>query len=311
VRDQIVSVLEAIGSECDAIYVVDDGCPEGTADYVEASISDPRLRVLRHATNQGVGAAVLTGYRAAIHDGAGIIVKLDGDGQMAPSLIPTLIAPILAGDADYVKGNRFFDPESVRGMPPFRLVGNALLSFMTKFSSGYWDIFDPTNGFTAIDARVAARLPLDKLNRGYFFESDILFRLNTLRAVVQDVPMRASYGREQSNLHVHRIVVTFLISHAVNALKRICYCYFVRDFSIASIEILLGPILIAFGTTVGVVHWLASERYGVLASSGTVMLAALPIVVGMELVLAFLAYDIGNVPRRPLIRYRNARGDRL
>src|ERR1035437_7322013 len=140
----------------------------------------------------------MTGYRAAFSEGAAVIVKLDGDGQMDPWLITNLIAPILAREADYTKGNRFFDLEEIRSMPGIRLFGNAILSFMTKLSSGYWDLFDPTNGYTAIHADGGRHLPFHKISNRYFFETDILFRLNLLRAVVVDIPMSAKYGSEVS-----------------------------------------------------------------------------------------------------------------
>jgi hypothetical protein len=183
-----------------------------------------------------------------------------------------------------------------------RLIGNALLSFVTKLSTGYWDLFDPTNGFTAIDARVAAMLPAGKLSRGYFFESDVLFRLGTLRAVVRDVPMPARYGSEQSGLAPARVVPEFLRKHATNTAKRIFYGYFLRNFSIASLELLLGPLFLLLGELVGAVGWARSLAAGQFASSGTVMLAALPILVGVQLLLAFFGHDMQNVPREPLRR---------
>jgi len=182
VEAQILGVLSAIGPECQAIYVVDDHCPEGTGDRVEADCRDPRVRVVRNDRNLGVGGATLAGYSAALADGAEVIVKLDGDGQMNPALIPHLVRPILEGDADYAKGNRFFELDGLEQMPRARLIGNSLLSFMSKLSSGYWNIFDPTNGFTAIHGAVARRIPVAKLSPGYFFESDLLFRLGILRA---------------------------------------------------------------------------------------------------------------------------------
>ena len=204
-----MGVLQGIGPEVTRIYVVDDHCPDGSGEYVRANCRDTRVVVLTHPINQGVGGAVITGYRAAIENGAEIIVKVDGDGQMDPSLIPYLIDPILANEADYTKGNRFFDLEGVSSMPTVRLVGNAVLSFVTKLSSGYWSLFDPTNGYTAIHAAVARRLPFAKLRRRYFFETDMLFRLNTLRAVVVDVPMAANYGDEVSNLKIKRVMRVF------------------------------------------------------------------------------------------------------
>jgi len=189
-------------------------------------------------------------------------------------------------------------------MPKVRLFGNALLSFMTKLSSGYWDLFDPTNGYTAIHADVAKRLPFEKISHRYFFETDMLFRLNTLRAVVVDVPMNAQYGNEVSNLKISAIVGEFFIKHVRNCLKRIFYNYYLRDMSLASIELPVGLLLLFYGCSFGAYNWMSSLHEGVATPAGTVMLAALPILMGAQLILAFLAYDIANVPRRPLHRLR-------
>lgn len=296
----ILDVLAAIGPEVGAVYVVDDACPEGTGDLAAERCTDPRVRVLRHSRNQGVGGAVITGYRQAIADGADVIVKLDADGQMAPAEIPRLVRPILQGEADYTKGNRFFDLDGLQQMPLVRVLGNAALSFLSKLSTGYWDIFDPTNGFTAIHGRVAAALPLDKVSRRFFFESDLLFRLNTARAVVWDVPMAACYGEEKSNLRIRRALLEFAAKNLRNTAKRLFYNYFLRSFSVASVELMLGPPLTLAGAAFGVYRWILSAERGTLATSGTVMLAALPIIVGVQLSLAFLSYDVQNVPRIPL-----------
>src|SRR5262249_25404382 len=140
VRAHILDVLARIGRSVSAVYVVDDACPEKTGDLVESTVRDPRVRVLRHEANQGVGGAVMTGYREALAQGMDIVVKIDGDGQMDPALLPRFTRPIIEGSADYTKGNRFFDVASMKPMPPIRLIGNAALSFMSKLSSGYWDI---------------------------------------------------------------------------------------------------------------------------------------------------------------------------
>ena len=300
VRKHILGVIATIGPEVDQIYIVDDCCPENSGSFVEENSADPRLRVLRNGVNQGVGGAVMAGYQAAIADGMDIIVKIDGDGQMDPRLIREFVMPIVSGEADYTKGNRFFDLEGVRTMPRTRLLGNAALSFMTKFSSGYWDLFDPTNGYTAIHRDVAAHLPFDKISRRYFFETDILFRLNTLHAVVVDVPMVAKYGDEVSNLSIRRIIGEFLVKHFRNFLKRIFYNYYLRDMSIASIELPLGLTLLLFGTIHGAVNWTESINSGAPTSAGTVMLSALSIILGVQLILAFLGHDMANVPRRTL-----------
>ncbi|MCK4839656.1 MAG: glycosyltransferase family 2 protein, partial [Desulfobulbaceae bacterium] len=222
--------------------------------------------------------------------------------QMDPSLIPYFIEPILAGEADYTKGNRFYDLEEIRVMPPMRLFGNAVLSFMSKLSSGYWDLFDPTNGYTAIHVEVARHLPVGKISRRYFFETDMLFRLNTLRAVVVDMPMDAKYGEEVSHLKVSKILGEFLFKHTRNFFKRIFYNYYLRDLSLASVELPIGLIMILFGIGYGGYHWLKSAQLGVPTPAGTVMLAALPLLMGIQLLLAFIGYDITSVPKRPLHR---------
>ena len=302
VCNQVLDVLGDIGPEVSRIYVVDDCCPDGSGDLVQARCRDCRVSVLRHKESRGVGGAVVTGYRAALADGMEVIVKVDGDGQMDPSLIPEFLAPIVAGEADYAKGNRFFNPEDVRDMPKGRLVGNAILSFMTKLSSGYWDLFDPMNGYTAIHAEVAGHLPLDKISKGYFFETEMLFRLNTLRAVVVDLPMSAKYGDEHSNLKVSRMAGEFLVKHVRFLFKRIGYNYYLRDLSLASIQLPVGLLLLLFGVGFGGYQWLESARGGLPTSAGTVMLAAMPMLVGIQMVLAFVGYDIASVPRRPIHR---------
>jgi glycosyltransferase involved in cell wall biosynthesis len=221
VRARILDVLERIGPEVDQIYCVDDACPEHSGAHIEASSADPRVTVLHHADNLGVGGAVITGYRRALADGADIVIKMDGDGQMDPGLIAPFVRPIATGQADYTKGNRFHDRDTRRAMPPMRLFGNAVLSFLTKMSTGYWRVLDPTNGYTAIHGKVLRALPMDQLSQDYFFETDMLFRLGAAGAVVVQVPMRAIYRDEVSNLRIRRIVVPFLLRHMANTARRI------------------------------------------------------------------------------------------
>jgi len=300
VRDGILDLLDRIGPETTHIYVVDDACPERTGDLVEDSVTDTRVMVLRHESNQGVGGAMVTGYRAAIRDDCDIVVKIDGDGQMDPSLIPRFVLPIVERRADYTKGNRFFYVESVQQMPALRLQGNIILSFLTKVSSGYWRIFDPTNGYTAVHAKVLRHLPLDKIARDYFFESDMLFRLGLLRAKVLDISMDSVYRNEKSNLKISRLIPRFLVSHLLNFGKRVIYNYFMRDFQMVSVGIVLGLPMIVFGVIFGIVKWSTGSVAGVLASPGTVMLASLPILIGSQLLLLAIGQDINNQPDEPI-----------
>lgn len=300
VGDLVLDVIARMGSEVDYIIAVDDCCPDGTADRLAERVTDRRLTILRHDVNKGVGGAVVTGYRKALEMGVDIVVKVDGDGQMPPELIPHLVRPIVAGAADYTKGNRFHSLYDVKAMPRGRLMGNGVLSFVTKISSGYWSIFDPTNGFTAIHREALGRLALDNLAERYFFETDMLVNLGNNRAVVRDVPMRALYGDEVSGLKVSKTAWSFLTGHAREFVKRLLYNYFMRDFSFASLQLVFGLLLTGFGVSFGAVEWWLNASQGSVATTGTVMLAVLPIILGFQLLLSFLSYDIANEPRQSL-----------
>lgn len=282
VTQHVLGVIASIGPEVHTIYAVDDACPDQSGQFIQKHNKNPRVRVLFNPENRGVGGAIVTAYKAAIADGIDIVVKIDGDGQMNPSLLPKFVRPLLRGEADYTKGNRFFRPESLQSMPPVRLFGNAVLSVMAKLSCGYWNIMDPTNGYTAIRTCVLAELPLDKLEQRYFFETDMLFRLYTVRAVVKDVPMDAVYADEQSHLKVGNVLPEFLLKHASRLWRRYVYTYLVRDFNVGSIYSLTGLILLGFGLLFGAYGWINGVLHAEPATSGTVMLAALPVIVGIQ-----------------------------
>ncbi len=300
VRPHILDVIAAIGSEVSRIYVIDDCCPEGSGQLVQEKCTDSRIHIIWHPENRGVGGALKSGYRQAIEDGMNIIVKIDGDGQMDPKLIPLFIRPILAGEVDYSKGNRFYDLEKIRSMPTIRIFGNAVLSMVAKFSTGYWNIFDITNGYTAIHTKVLKKIPLSKISDRYFFETDMLFRLNTIRASAIDIPMDAVYGNEKSNLKISSILVDFISKHLKNSFKRIFYNYFLRDMTIASLELILGVALLGFGICYGLFHWIQAVATSSATPPGTVMLAALPTIAGLQMLLAFVTFDVSNVPSRAI-----------
>ena len=313
VRRHILGVIEGLGPEVDAIYCVDDKCPEDSGALVTEACVDRRVTVVRHEENQGVGGATLTGYRAAIADGADVIVKIDGDGQMDPTLIDLFVTPIARGQADYAKGNRFHNIEDTRGMPAVRLFGNACLSFVTKLSSGYWTVFDPTNGYTAIERTLAERIVLRQVARRYFFESDMLFHLYMERAVVADVPMSSRYGDEVSSLKIGRVFGSFVVSNLRNMLRRVVVQHYLRDFSLGSVELVAGLACLGFGVGFGALKWNESIVTGHAASAGSVMLSAMPILVGVQLCLSALNYDllsVPRVPRHPQLRALAARGKR-
>ena len=300
VKGQILQVVKGIRPEVGKIYVIDDACPEGSGLYVRENCSDPRVEVIIHPKNLGVGGAVKTGYRKALEDNVDIIVKLDGDGQMNPLLIPKLVEQIRNKQADYVKGNRFYNLDSLRKMPGIRRFGNAILSFVNKMVSGYWNVMDPTNGLTAISAIALKHLPLEKIDDRFFFEQDMLFRLNTIRAVVMDYPMNAEYGQENSNLKIRNVLFSFPVKYMNRFFKRIFYSYFLRDFNIGSLELVLAFLFMGFGIIFGSIKWTHSIVSSQPATAGTVILAGLPVILGFQSFLSFLHFDLTNIPQKPL-----------
>jgi glycosyltransferase involved in cell wall biosynthesis len=299
-REQVLDVLMQIGDNISFIIAVDDCCPEHTGKFIAEHCNDDRLHIEYHEENQGVGGACITGFKKALSLDADIIIKLDSDGQMAPKLIDRFIQPILDGKADYCKGNRFYDLKMLSQMPLVRLIGNAGLSFLSKFSTGYWDLMDPTNGFVAIHAKVLKGLPLERLNKRFFFETDMLFRLYTIRAKVVEIPMRAKYGGETSNLSVGRSIFYFFAQHCKRIFKRIFYNYFLRDFNIASINLFLGFILFAGGLFSGYIIYTGNQSLEQATPTGTIMMVMLVIMVGFQLLLSFINYDIQNTPKTPI-----------
>jgi hypothetical protein len=295
---RVVQLIEAIPSFVTKIIVVDDACPNKTGKTIEQFCKDPRVVVCFNEMNLGVGGAVKRGYQLAIESGAEIVIKLDGDGQMDPNQISNLIAPILSHEADYTKGNRFYNLASLQSMPKKRLFGNSVLSIMSKFSTGYWNIFDPNNGFTAISKSALENLDLSQISNSYFFESDMLFRLYCNRVVVRDVPMKSIYGKERSSLSISKVTFEFAFKHTRNLFKRFFYAYILRDASVASLELPLGLTLLLFGVGNSITTWLQSSASGVPNSPGTVMLSGLAILTGTQFVLAFISYDVSNVPRK-------------
>jgi glycosyltransferase involved in cell wall biosynthesis len=296
VEHQISGVLARIPPFVDDVFVVDDASPDGTAASVLES-KDPRIRLLRHGKNSGVGGAMATGMAAALEAGAELIVKCDGDGQMDPGDIGALLQPILEGRAEYAKGSRFHHFADLDSMPRVRLGGNVALTFLTKLASGYWHVLDPQNGFLAIEAATLRRLRLDRLARGYFFENDMLIRLNALEARVADVPFRSRYGEETSSLSPARAVLEFPVRLVAGFFRRIFWRYVFYDVSPVAVFFFFGLVLFLFGTVFGAYHWIANALQERATPTGTVILAAVPFILGFQLLLQALVLDIQNSPR--------------
>lgn len=297
----IAEVLAGVPSFVALVIVVDDCGGDRTAEVVEqVAAQNARIHLLRHSSNQGVGGAVLSGYRRAVELGADVIVKMDSDGQMDPAELPGLVRPILRGEADYTKGNRFLHARELSSMPLLRRIGNLGLSFLTKLASGHWGVFDPTNGYTAIHASVLQRIDDRAVSRRYFFESSLLAELGLIRAVVRDVPMPARYGNETSHLSLRKTLVEFPGQLLRCLLRRIWVQYFVRDFGLFAVLLTSGLGLSAFGLSFGAYHWLMAAYRETLTSTGTVMLSVLPLILGVQFLLQSLLLDVQSVPAEPL-----------
>jgi len=310
VKEHILGVISKIPKSVYKIIIVDDHCPEKTGDFVRENSHDKRIFIIKNKQNLGVGGAVKVGYKAAINDDLDVVVKIDGDGQMNPELIPFFVEPIISGKADYTKGNRFYSIESLKQMPLRRVIGNIVLSFFSKFSSGYWNIIDPTNGYTAVSKSIINRLDTRKIHDRFFFESDMLFRLYTLNSKVIDIPMKAIYGNEKSNLKILNIMPYFIYGHLKNFLKRIVYKYYLRDFSIASLELLIGLIMTLNGVVWGM-NKLFFNPSQIIEPTGTIVLNATLIIVGFQFLISFLNYDIAQVPKDSISNTLSPREDLL
>jgi glycosyltransferase involved in cell wall biosynthesis len=297
VSHHVQEVVKSVPDSVDHIIVVDDACPEDSGRVAE-SVGRRNVTVLYHTRNTGVGGAVMTGYRKAMELGCDIMVKMDGDGQMDPAYLGAITEPLIRDEADYTKGNRFKDFKRLKTMPATRLFGNSALSFLVKVASGYWNIMDPTNGFTAIHRKVLEELNLGKISRRFFFESDMLINLRLVNAVVQDVDVPARYGTEGSTLNVWRALLQFSLKLFRGFLKRLVLRYFIYDFNMASVYMILGIPLLLFGVLYGTVNWIESFRTGEPTPLGTIMLAALPVILALEMLLQAVNIDINSVPKK-------------
>jgi glycosyltransferase involved in cell wall biosynthesis len=303
VERELGRLLAAIPAYVRHIIVVNDASPDGTADVLDwACQHDERITSVTHTQNQGVGGAMISGYRRALALGAQIVVKLDGDGQMSPADIPALIAPLITGQADFTKGNRFRDFLALSRMPFIRRIGNIGLSFLAKSATGYWNCFDPTNGFLAMRGEVLERLPLERIHKSYFFEISQLSQLYLIGACLHDVPIPARYANETSSLSISRVLAEFPPSLTAVFLRRILLHYFLYDFSIGSVYMLVGLPLFLFGLIFGSLEWIHYASRNIPAPTGTVMLATLTVILGIQFLLSAVSIDLQSVPREPISR---------
>ena len=297
VSKYILDVIKDIPEFVNHIIIVDDKCPQNSGQIAKTS-TDNRVIICYHEKNLGVGGAVITGYKKALELNSDIVIKIDGDGQMDVNYMQKLIQPILDGKADYTKGNRFTDFKALRAMPKVRLFGNSGLSFLVKAASGYWNLMDPTNGYTAINKHALEVLDLDNIAKRYFFESDMLINLNIENAVVVDVEIPAKYGDEESSLSITKTLVGFPPKLFKGLCKRIFLKYFIYDFNMLSLYLVVGLPMLFFGIVFESIKWIEAIVSNIETSIGTIMLAVLPIILGTQFILQAIQIDMNNIPRK-------------
>ena len=298
VESHIAGVIGGLPAWVAEIVAVDDGSTDGTLAVLrQLASTNPRLRVIARERNGGVGAAMSTGYRAALEGDADFIVKMDGDGQMNGAELPRLLQPLVEGRADYAKGNRFRHVRDLGRMPRARLFGNVVLTFMTKLVSGYWRVFDAQNGYTAITRDALDALPLDRLDPTYAFENSMLALLNVESRPVADVAMPAVYRDERSSMRVTRVLFSFPPRLAGMLVRRLFLKYLVYDVSPIAVYASFGSLLLAFAISFGGYHWWQSIRTGIPAATGTTVVALLTFLMGYMLLLQAVNLDITQSPR--------------
>lgn len=291
------SIISKIPSNISNIIVVDDKCTLNTGTKLSQICKDKRLKIIYHKENKGVGGAVISGYKLAIKKKSDIVIKLDGDGQMNPLEIKKLLKPIIDLKADYSKGNRLSNLKYFRNMPIARLVGNFIFSVCAKFTTGYWDIFDFSNGFTAIKGTVLKNLIKEEIDERFFFETDMLFHLYMIRAKVVDVSMKPIYGEEISNLKILKVSRYFPFMMLKRFFQRLIYTYFIMKISFGSLGLLLGIIFTLLGFVFGIYHWIYFHSIGQFTPNGIIMIVALKILIGFFLLSYFIIEDTKNVPK--------------
>lgn len=292
----ITTVIDTMPDFVDRIIVVDDCSTDSTYETVR-NHGDKRTILMKTGQNRGVGGATVLGYKKALELGSDIIVKMDGDAQMRAEYLAPLLDPLIEEDYQYTKGNRFLLPEFLVQMPKGRLLGNVALTFMTKLASGYWHIFDPQNGFTAIKQDALRRINLSELHQRFFFENDMLYQLNLQNARVKDVAIPSKYGEEVSSLSLFRVAVTFPFLLLRRFTSRITKKYILRDFSPIALFLILGTLLFGWGVLFGAYAWIRSAITDDLTSTGTVMISVLPLILGFQLILQAIVLDIGETPK--------------
>jgi len=299
VAKHIEDVVKKLPESISYIITVND-CSSDDSERIITRLQEENKKIIyiKHEQNQGVGGAMLTGYKKSLDLKSDITIKMDGDDQMDPSYIPFLIKPLIENKADFAKGNRFRDLKALKNMPMLRRIGNLGLSFLIKAASGYWNIFDPVNGFTAIKKETLNNINFSKIHKRYFFETSMLIELYHADAVVQDVAMKARYGNEVSGLSKRKVLFEFPPKLFYAFCRRILLKYFLYEFNIASVYMLFGFPLFIVGVVYGLINFFKYASTHTAAPTGTVVIPTLLIILGFQLLLSAANYDIANYPKK-------------
>jgi glycosyltransferase involved in cell wall biosynthesis len=290
----IGETLAGIPEFVDRVYVVDDHSSDATAARAEEA-RDPRVEVISHERNEGVGAAIVTGYRRALAEGIDVTAVMAADGQMDPADLESLVTAVARGEVDYAKANRLFTGQAWQLMPRHRYLGNAVLSMLTKIASGYWHVADSQSGYTAISRETLERLDLDRIYRRYGFPNDMLVHLNVWNARVRDFPSRPIYGHgERSEIRLWRVVPTIAWLLLKGFFWRLREKYVIRDFHPLVFFYALGIVLTVTGLVLG--GWIALDRifFGGDITAGTATLVALLLISGTQFALFAMWFDMDS-----------------
>lgn len=288
----VAEVIETIPDIADRIYAIDDASTDETwaelrdcAQRVNARATDrrspdsgddaSRVVAIQHERNRGAGAAVKTGYSRALEDGIDVVATMDGDGQMDPAHLERIVDPVASGEVTYAKGNRLGSRRDYERMSRWRLFGNVLLTFLTRISSGYWEISDPQNGFTAISNEGLRRVRFERLYDDYGFLNHILFALNLNRAKIADVSHPSVYGDETSTIRYSTFIPRLSVLLARTFVERIGRSYVIRRFHPLVICYALGAIVTVIGVSGGLFALLSPTVDAFLGGMMSVSVGAL------------------------------------
>jgi glycosyltransferase involved in cell wall biosynthesis len=287
----IGATVGGIPAFVDRIYVVDDASTDATAERA-AALGDGRVELIRHDRNQGVGAAIVSGYKAALRDRVDVTCVMAGDNQMDPDELAMLAAPVARGEVDYAKANRLFTGQAWELIPRNRYLGNAALSLMTKIASGYWHVADSQAGYTALGLDTLEVLDLDRIYRAYGFPNDLLVHLNVVNARVRDFPSRPIYGvGERSGIRLRTVIPRMSWLLVKGFFWRMKEKYVIRDFHPLVFFYALGLVMSACGFALGVLETVL-RILGNSVSVATVVLVAMLLIFGVQFLLFAMWFDM-------------------